>query len=65
MKKLFLIGIIFISSLGFSVASTQETKTVTICWENSCGQIHCSVFYLDETLEDLVNEMERSDETCE
>ena len=51
MKRLFLICIILIGSIGIStssMASSNEVDIVTIDWESSCGGLYHGVYYADD-----------------
>jgi hypothetical protein len=65
MKKLFLIGIIFACSIGLGTAADTGDQAVQICWENSCGQMHCGAYYLSDSIRDLLDDVATSEKDCE
>ncbi|MDR3061166.1 MAG: hypothetical protein LBU57_03515 [Dysgonamonadaceae bacterium] len=63
MKKLFVMGVILACSMGLSTAGNED-PAVQICWHNSCGQMHCGIYYLNGPASDLRQDIANSENDC-
>ncbi len=65
MKKLLLTGAILLGSIGISTANCPPpVEVIRFCWQNSCNQWYCGLYYSDEEPGTLFDDYIMSEVDC-